>query len=75
LYRNALNEAVKLAGFSVSKGFEESRQKTFGEFETFLANVGQGLSIKHASDLDVRDCFHSRALAAYAHGKLPDKNR
>lgn len=32
LYRTALTEAARMASFSVSKGFEESRQKTFGEF-------------------------------------------
>jgi integrase len=37
----------------VSKGFEESRQKTFAEFETFVATMGHGLSAEYASNLDV----------------------
>jgi integrase len=53
LYRTALTEAARMASFSVSKGFEESRQKTFGEFEAFLGSIGHGLSSEHASDLDV----------------------
>jgi integrase len=53
LYRKALTEGAAIAGCSVSQGFEESRQKTFAEFESFLSRVGHGLSVEQASDLDV----------------------
>jgi hypothetical protein len=53
LYRKALGEAAEIAKQSVSQGFEESRRKTFAEFETFLERVRHGLSAERASDLDV----------------------
>lgn len=53
LYMKALTEAAAIAGCSVSQGFEESRQETFAEFESFLSKVGHGLSVEQASDLDV----------------------
>jgi integrase len=53
LYRKALGEAAEMARMSVSQGFEDSRQKTFAEFETFLESIGRGLSVERASDLDV----------------------
>jgi hypothetical protein len=53
LYKQALSEAARITGFSVSRGFEENRQKTWGEFEDFLASMGHGLDAERASDLDV----------------------
>jgi hypothetical protein len=53
LYQTALSEAAAIAAESVSQGFEDSRRKSFHEFETFLGNVGQGLSVENATDLDV----------------------
>jgi hypothetical protein len=53
IYQKALTEAAAIADRSVSKGFEESRQKVWAEFRMFLEKVGHGLSIETASDLDV----------------------
>jgi hypothetical protein len=53
LYKKALTEAAKIASCSVSPGFEESRQKTFADFEAFLARIGHGLNAERPSDLDV----------------------
>jgi hypothetical protein len=53
LYQTALSEAATIAAGSVSQGFEDSRQKSFSEFESFLGKVGQGLSVDNATDLDV----------------------
>jgi integrase len=65
LYRKALTEAAKIAGCSVSQGFEDSRQKTLTEFESFLASIGQGLSIERASDLDVIAFIQGQWLPAH----------
>jgi integrase len=48
-----LREAAEVASRSVSKGFEESRQKTFDEFQEFLGAVGQGKRLETANGLDV----------------------
>jgi integrase len=53
LYSRALSEAARFAGFSVSRGFEDSRQKTWAELGEFLASIGHGLDVERASDLDV----------------------
>jgi integrase len=53
LYRKALSEAAQIAGFSVSQGFEDSRQRTWYEFGEFLGSIGHGLTTEEASDLDV----------------------
>jgi hypothetical protein len=42
----------------VSKGFEESRRRTFWEFQEFLGKVGQGKSVENASGLDVVAFVH-----------------
>jgi hypothetical protein len=57
-YRDTLGAAAVVANRSVSKGFEESRRKTFGEFEDFLGKVGQGKRIGNASGLDVIAFVH-----------------
>jgi integrase len=53
IYRRALTEAAAIANRSVSKGFEESRQKVWAEFNNFLERVGHGLRAETACDLDV----------------------
>jgi integrase len=53
LYEEALNEAGRIAGYGVSRGFEDSRQKVFAEFTEFVESVGFGLDVETASDLDV----------------------
>jgi integrase len=53
LYAKALSEGAAIANQSVSTKFEEGRRKTWGEFLEFLGNVGRGLSVESASDLDV----------------------
>lgn len=52
-YKKALSEAAQIAGFSVSQGFEESRQRVWSEFTEFVGRIGHGLSAAEASDLDV----------------------
>jgi integrase len=53
LYNKALSDAAKIAGFSVSRGFDESRQKTWAEFEEFFGSIGHYVDAGSASDLDV----------------------
>lgn len=65
LYKKALTEAAKIAGYTVSQGFEDSRQKTFGEFEEFLLRIGHGLSVESASDLDVIAFIQGHWLPAH----------
>jgi hypothetical protein len=65
-YENTLGEAAEIANRSVSKGFEESRQKTFSEFVDFLGRVGQGKRLENASGLDV---------VAFVHGVWIPKHR
>jgi hypothetical protein len=65
LYMRALTEAAKIAGYSVSQGFKDSRQKTFAEFEKFLLGVGHGLSVERASDLDVIAFMQGQWLPAH----------
>jgi integrase len=57
-YRDTLGDAAMVANRSVSKGFEESRRKTFGDFEDFLGKVGQGKRVENASGLDVIAFVH-----------------
>jgi hypothetical protein len=53
LYARALREGASIANPSVSNKFEESRQKTWGEFREFLGRLGRGVSVETATDLDV----------------------
>jgi hypothetical protein len=53
LYKKALSDAARIAGFSVSRKFKESRQRTWAEFQEFLGRTGHGLDAANASDLDV----------------------
>jgi integrase len=61
-----LKEAAAVANRSVSKGFEDSRRKTFVEFQDFLALVGQGKRIGNATGLDI---------IAFVHGFWMKKHR
>jgi hypothetical protein len=53
VYEETLAAATAVANQSVSKGFEESRRKTFGEFQDVLELVGQGKRIENANGFDV----------------------
>lgn len=55
-YSDALEGAASIASKSVSGGFEESRKKTWGEFETFCGLVGK--RIGDVVDLDVVAFVH-----------------
>lgn len=57
-YRDTLGAAAEVANRSVSKGFEESRRRTFREFQEFLGMVGQGKCLENASGLDVVAFVH-----------------
>jgi hypothetical protein len=57
-YQRILGEAGKIAKQSVSTGFEESRRKTWSEFEGFLRKVGRGLTVGNAGGLDVVAFVH-----------------
>lgn len=57
-YEETLRSAAAVAKRSVSKGFEESRRKTFEEFQDFLGLVGQGKRVENASSLDVIAFVH-----------------
>jgi hypothetical protein len=57
-YGSTLEEAAVVANRSVSKGLEESRRKTFEEFQDFLGLVGQGKKIENANGLDVVAFIH-----------------
>jgi integrase len=52
-YEKALSDAARIASFSVSRGFEDSRQKIWAEFGEFLVSIGHRLDVERASDLDV----------------------
>jgi integrase len=65
-YKETLKEAAGVANRSVSKGFEDSRRKTFEEFQDFLALVGQGKRIGNATGLDI---------IAFVHGFWMNKHR
>jgi integrase len=52
-YRKALTEGAAVANQSVSSKFEDERRKTWCEFLDFLNNVGRGISVENACDLDV----------------------
>jgi hypothetical protein len=52
-YRKALIEGAAIANQSVSIKFEDGRRKTWCEFLEFLNNVGRGMSVENACDLDV----------------------
>jgi integrase len=53
LYRKALSEGAAIANQSVSAKFEDGRRKTWCEYLEFLNNVGRGISVENACDLDV----------------------
>jgi integrase len=53
VYERALREGAAIANASVSSKFEEGQRKTWDEFGEFLNNVGRGLNVQTASDLDV----------------------
>jgi integrase len=57
-YESTLEEAAGVANRSVSKGLEESRRKTFEEFQDFLGLVGQGKKVENANGLDVVAFVH-----------------
>jgi hypothetical protein len=65
-YESTLGEASQIANWSVSKGFEESRRKTFLKFIDFLGRVGHGKRVENASGLDV---------VAFVHGIWISKHR
>lgn len=48
-YENVLGEAAGIAGRSVSRGFEESRRKTMGEFQDFVGLLGHGKRLENAT--------------------------
>jgi hypothetical protein len=43
-YRTVLTDAGAIASRIVSKGHEDSRRKTWAEFEAFVQKVGRGLT-------------------------------
>jgi hypothetical protein len=49
----------------VSRGFEDSWQKTWVEFEEFLGSIGHGLDAANASDLDVIAFVQGQWLKAH----------
>jgi hypothetical protein len=57
-YENVLGEAAGIAGRSVSRGFEESRRKTMGEFQDFVGLLGHGKRLENATGLDVVAFVH-----------------
>jgi hypothetical protein len=57
-YRDTLESAASVANWSVSKGFEDSRRRTFEEFQDFLGLVGQGKRIETATSLDIIAFVH-----------------
>jgi integrase len=66
-YRTVLKDAGAIANRSVSKGYEESRRKTWAEFETFVQKVGRGLTIEAARGIDI---------VAFVHGEwIPEHKK
>jgi integrase len=64
-YRTTLEDAAEVANRSVSKGFEESRRRTWGEFEDFLGAMGHGKQVSNANGLDVIAFVHGYWLAKH----------
>jgi hypothetical protein len=52
-YWKALTEGAAIADQSMSIEFEDGRRKTWCEFLEFLNNVGRGMSVENACNLDV----------------------
>jgi integrase len=64
-YRTVLKDAGEMANRSVGKGYEESRRKTWAEFEAFTQKIGRGLTIETARGIDV---------VAFVHGEWIPKH-
>lgn len=57
-YRAVLKDAGEIANRSVGKGYEESRRKTWAEFESFIQKVGNGVIVESARGIDIVAFVH-----------------
>jgi hypothetical protein len=64
-YWTVLKDAGEIANRTVGKGYEESRRKTWAEFEAFTQKIGRGLTIETARGIDV---------VAFVHGEWIPKH-
>jgi hypothetical protein len=60
-----LKEAEEIANRSVGKGYEESRKKTWAEFEAFTQKVERGLTIETVRGIDVVTFVHGEWIPNY----------
>jgi hypothetical protein len=65
-YQTVLKDAGKIANLSVGKGFEEQRQRTWGEFEAFVQKVGGGLTVENARGIDIVAFVHGEWIPGHS---------